>query len=169
MGKKESSRKRKTGRPVRSGSPRRTRSSDFYTSMVEEAIRVSKLEAEGKLKKPPKKARADFNLNSFLLESDSEEEIIPKKDRAKFEQKKEAKKEIKKPAKKLKQSKKLETESESSERSFGELRSILRNSTTADLAKKLIGVNLCRRIDGKKIIGRIVETEAFLECFENNT
>jgi len=76
--------------------------------------------------------------------------------------KKRLKRRLKKPAKKLKQSKKLETESESSERSFGELRSILRNSTTADLAKKLIGVNLCRRIDGKKIIGRIVETEAFL-------
>ena len=53
--KKEPSRKRKTGRPGRSGSPRRTRSSDFYTSMVEEAIRVSKLEAEGKLKKPSKR------------------------------------------------------------------------------------------------------------------
>ena len=47
-------------------------------------------------------------------------------------------------------------------RSFGELRSVLRNSATADLAKKLIGVNICRRVDGKKIIGRIVETEAFL-------
>merc|ERR1712130_841002 len=41
-------RKRKTARPTRSGSPRRTRSSDFYTSMVEEAIRLSKLEEETK-------------------------------------------------------------------------------------------------------------------------
>ncbi len=53
-------------------------------------------------------------------------------------------------------------ESEPSERSFGELKNILRNSTTMDLAKKIIGVNLCRRIDGQKIIGRIVDTEAYI-------
>ena len=47
-------------------------------------------------------------------------------------------------------------------RTFGELNSILKNETTVDLAKKLIGVNLCRRIDGMKIIGKIVETEAYL-------
>ena len=47
-------------------------------------------------------------------------------------------------------------------RTFGELNTILKNETTVDLAKKLIGVNLCRRIDGMKIIGKIVETEAFL-------
>jgi len=57
---------------------------------------------------------------------------------------------------------KADAATEDGVRSFGELRSILRNSTTADLAKKLIGVNLCRRVDGKKIIGRIVETEAYL-------
>ena len=27
---------------------------------------------------------------------------------------------------------------------------------------KLIGVNLCRRIDGMKLIGKIIETEAYL-------
>ncbi|CAG5096548.1 Oidioi.mRNA.OKI2018_I69.XSR.g14671.t1.cds [Oikopleura dioica] len=53
-------------------------------------------------------------------------------------------------------------ESEPIERTFGELKNILRNSTTMDLAKKIIGVNLCRRIDGQKIIGRIVDTEAYI-------
>ena len=47
-------------------------------------------------------------------------------------------------------------------RSFGELKSALKNLTTLDLAKKLIGVNLCRRVDGQKLIGKIVETEAYL-------
>lgn len=47
-------------------------------------------------------------------------------------------------------------------RSFGELKSSLKNLTTLDLAKKLIGVNLCRRVDGQKLIGKIVETEAYL-------
>ena len=51
----KSGRKRKTARPARSGSPRRTRSSDFYTSMVEEAIRLSKHEDEIKKKKDLKK------------------------------------------------------------------------------------------------------------------
>ena len=46
----KNARKRKTARPARSGSPRQTRSSDFYTSMVEEAIRQSKLEEDLKKK-----------------------------------------------------------------------------------------------------------------------
>ena len=52
--------------------------------------------------------------------------------------------------------------SESTVRSFGDLKSTLRNATTAELAKKLIGVNLCRRVDGQKVIGKIIETEAYL-------
>ena len=52
-------------------------------------------------------------------------------------------------------------------RTFGELNSVLKNETTVDLAKKLIGVNLCRRIDGMKIIGKIVETEGIDENFNS--
>ena len=57
-------RKRKTARPTRSGSPRRTRSSDFYTSMVEEAIRLSKLEEETKEKK---RGKNGTRLNKLLM------------------------------------------------------------------------------------------------------
>ena len=57
-------RKRKSARPTRSGSPRRTRSSDFYTSMVEEAIRLSNEEELNKNK--PKKGKKKYFIFPYI-------------------------------------------------------------------------------------------------------
>lgn len=133
-------RKRKS---ERSGSNRVTRSTDFYVSMVEESIKLEELKAkqaiEAKARRDEPKAKKPVSTNAKNTN--------------------ESKSSVKKPQKAAPAQ---SEESEPSERSFGELKNILRNSTTMDLAKKIIGVNLCRRIDGQKIIGRIVDTEAYI-------